>query len=117
MLDPTTMKRLAFIRYMYDYAMEQSRQPEPLREVSVLTFRDCSEWCLTLAAEHIGVKVPDNTSFMGHWHVINGKLTGEKMGNEDPMRRLVKARKDLKHDGTLPHVMTIEMVRSAATGF
>jgi hypothetical protein len=54
---------------------------------------------------------------MAYWNIINGKLTGEQMGHDAGMRRLVKARMDLKHGGILPHQMTIEMARATLTGF
>jgi hypothetical protein len=49
MLNESIMKRLAFIRHLYDVGMEQSRQPEPMCAASIMTFHDCGELFLQLS--------------------------------------------------------------------
>jgi len=56
MLDKSTIiKRLAFIKYLYKLAVDQSRRPEPLCSASILTFHDAVELFLQLASEHLDV--------------------------------------------------------------
>jgi hypothetical protein len=117
MPDETTMRRLGFIRHLYDLAMEQSRQPQPQCAASILTFHDCVEFWLQLAAEHVSVGAAKDTPFMAYWQRINDKLTSGQLGYDAEMRRLNTTRADFKHHGMFPGPMAIEMARAAVTGF
>jgi hypothetical protein len=55
MLPETTARRLAFVRYLYGVAVQQSRYPEPLYGTSILTFHDSIELFLQLASEYLNV--------------------------------------------------------------
>lgn len=116
MLDESTMRRLAFIRYLYVVGVEQSRGPEPLTAASVLTFHDSIELFLQLASEHlnVGTKSP---SFMEYWDVLETRLQGRSLAQRESMRRLNKSRIALKHHGTLPSNLDIEAFRASATNF
>jgi hypothetical protein len=50
-------RRLAFVRYLYDLAAEQSRKPEPMAMAAVLTWHDAVEMFLQIVAEHYQVSV------------------------------------------------------------
>jgi hypothetical protein len=43
MLEESIVRRLAFIKYLYAVAIEQSKRPEPLCSASILTFHDAIE--------------------------------------------------------------------------
>lgn len=116
MLTETTLQRLAFIRYLYTTAVEQSRQPEPLGAASILTFHDSIELFLQLASEHLntGDKKP---GFIDYWNLLEPKLPKGGLSQKESMRRLNKSRVALKHHGTLPSKMDIEAFRASATNF
>jgi hypothetical protein len=116
MFTETSMQRLAFIRYLYNIAIEQSRQPEPLGAASILTFHDSIELFLQLASEHmnVGAKSP---GFMDYWNLLEPKLTSGGLAQRESMRRLNKSRVALKHHGTLPSKLDIEAFRASATNF
>lgn len=42
-LDKAVTRRLAFIRYLFNRAVEQSKKSEPLSSVSLLMFHDAIE--------------------------------------------------------------------------
>lgn len=48
-------RRLAFIKYLYNMAVEQSMKPEPTCASSVLTFHDSIELFLEPASEHLDI--------------------------------------------------------------
>jgi len=117
MLDKSTIiKRLAFIKYLYKLAVDQSRRPEPLCSASILTFHDAIELFLQLVSEHLDVGKQQPT-FMGYWDLISQKLSNQELTQKESMRRLNRARVALKHHGTLPSTLDIEAFRASATNF
>lgn len=116
MLSEVLMRRLAFIRYLYKLGLEQSKQPEPLSSVSVLTFHDSAELFLQLAAEYRDKGKKDMT-FMGYWEVFEGKLDGGGLTQKESMRRLNTTRVAVKHYGNLPSKIDIEAHRATITNF
>lgn len=71
------MRRLALIRYLYNNGVQQSREPEPLGLVSILTFHDSIELFLQLAAERLNVSKP-GLSFMDYLRrVLSSKTLAE----------------------------------------
>ena len=66
------IRRLAFIKYLYEVGVEQSRKAEPFCQISILTLQDAIELFLGLASEFIGVeKLPKDIKFMQYWGLIN----------------------------------------------
>lgn len=116
MLTETTLQRLAFIRYLYNIAIEQSRQPEPLGAASILTFHDSIELFLQLASEHLNAG-NKKLGFIDYWDLLEPKLPKSGLSQKESMRRLNKSRVALKHHGTLPSKMDIEAFRASATNF
>ena len=110
------VKRLAFIKYLYKLAVDQSRKPEPLCSASILTFHDAIELFLQLASEHLDVG-KQQPSFIEYWDLISQKLPDQELTQKESMRRLNKARVALKHHGTLPSKLDIEAFRASATNF
>jgi hypothetical protein len=115
-LDETVLRRLAFIKYMFHVAVEQSYAPEPLSSISVLTFHDAIELFLQLASEcHDAGR--SYVRFMEYWELISGKLPEDELKQKESMRRLNKARVNLKHHGTRPSRLDIEAFRASAINF
>jgi hypothetical protein len=96
---PDLLRRLAFARYLYNLGADQSRQPEPLASVALLTFHDAAEMFLQIIAEHYDVtaKRPD---FLEYWSLLKTKNIDLPSGLA--MKRLNTARVSLKHAGILP---------------
>lgn len=110
------VKRLAFIRYLYKVGIEQSYQPEPLNAISLLSFHDAAELFLQMASEHLDV-TKDVQKFMEYWDAINRKMDSDQLAQKDSMRRLNKARVQLKHNGTAPSKLDLEAFRATITNF
>lgn len=115
-MDEVKTRRLAFIRYLYKIGVDQSNQPEPLNAVSLLSFHDAVELFLQVSAEHLNVNKTDN-EFMSYWDIINLKLKPNEITQKESMRRLNKARVQLKHNGTSPSKLDIESFRATTTSF
>ncbi|MEV6831226.1 hypothetical protein [Amycolatopsis sp. NPDC051102] len=62
-LDANVMRRLAFIRFLYDQSMDQVNQPEPLPATAILSFHDAVELFLRLSAEHLKQNLPSRVDF------------------------------------------------------
>lgn len=116
MFSESVMQRLAFIKYLYNTAVTQSKLPEPLGAASLLLFHDCIELFLRLSTEYLntGGRTP---AFMDYWDLIEGKLKGKKLEQKESMRRLNKLRVSLKHEGSLPSKMDITTFRENAKNF
>lgn len=115
-VDETILRRLAFIKYTYNVAVNQSQRPEPLCSTSILTFHDGIELFLQLSSEYLGVGRRE-VNFMEYWDLLARKLRGDGLTQKESMRRLNKARVALKHHGILPSKLDIEAFRASATNF
>lgn len=112
-----TVQRLAFIKYLFNVAVEQSWQPEPLAAASILTFHDSIELFLRLACEHLDVNIKNDITFLGYWEMLKPKLFGEGLTQKTAMSRLDASRGNLKHKGLLPTKQDIEVLRASAMNF
>lgn len=109
------LRRLAFIRYLFHVANEQSKQAEPLAAASVLAFHDSVELFMQLASEHLNVGKKE-VRFMEYFELV--KLpNGESLSDKESIRRLNNARVALKHDGILPSKFEIDALRASVTSF
>lgn len=105
-LDFQTARRLAFIRYLHLFGIQQARLPAPMDSVSILMLHDAVETFLGLAAEHL--ETPGSYDFEKYFPVINAKLAdGVVLTTQPGMKRLNKARVALKHHGALQDSTTI----------
>lgn len=113
-MTPTTLRRLALIKYMFEQGVAQSQQPSPLLVVALLHFQDAAELFLHLACEHHHVTVPKQTQFLDYWTLLVGV---GPVRQEPGMDRLNKARVAFKHHGNLPSDHDMEDFRVTATNF
>jgi hypothetical protein len=116
LLDESNTRRLALIRYMYNLAVLQSLQPEPLSCISVLIFHDSVELFLQLVSEP-AKKVKSHMSFMDYWDVLSKEEGGIELTQKVQMSRLNNARVAFKHYGTRPSNSDIESFRVYVTDF
>ena len=108
------LQRLALIRYLYNTGVRQSQQPEPLAGVSILTFHDSIELFLQLACERLSV-TRQSQSLMEYWDIL--QPLGLQVTQKESVRRLNRARVDLKHHGIVPSKLDIESFRGSVTSF
>jgi hypothetical protein len=116
-LDEATLRRLSFIRHMYQLGADQSRQPEPYSAVSVLTFHDAVELFLQLAAEQLNVPTKTNTGFMEYWGFLEPKVGGAGLSQKQAMERFNRARVGFKHAGNRPSKEDIVGYRVTVANF
>ncbi|MBD0675487.1 hypothetical protein [Streptomyces sp. CBMA156] len=113
-----TVQRLAFIRFLYQQGVEQSRQPQIMATTSVLSFHDAVELFLILCAEHLDVGVKTQINFADFWGKIGEKLPeGKELPSKKAMERMSKIRGHLKHSGVIPSADSIDQVRADVTTF
>ncbi len=72
--DLEILRRLSYVKYLFQVAIDQSNKPEPLGSFSILTFHDSVEMFLQLSAEYLGAKRTNDIRFIKYWEVINAKL-------------------------------------------
>ena len=114
-MEASTMKRLALVRHLFNVGIEQSHQAEPMNSVSLLSFHDAVELFLQLTTEHHGISKNDRT-FMAYWDAIAPKI-GEPLRQQESMKRMNRARSQLKHHGVLPAPTDVESFRESTEFF
>ena len=117
MLTAPTLEMLAFIRYLYNLAMEQSRQPEPTGTVSLLTFHDSVELFLDLACDQFGVPSKKTREFKDYWSALEPHLQGQSLSQKRSMERLNAARVNFKHHSIRLSSSDIENFRVNVSDF
>jgi hypothetical protein len=115
-MDEATVRRLAFAKYLYKLAVEQSRAPEPMNAAAVLMLHDAIEFFLQVASEYLNTGA-NQPNFIDYWEIIGRKLAPEALTQKEAMRRLNKSRVALKHHGTMPSQLDVESFRATATSF
>ena len=114
MIEHSLLRRLSFVRHLYNLGVDQSHGPEPLASVALLTLHDASEMFLQIAAEHHDVG-KNHIEFIDYWKLLEGK--GINLSHREPMRRLNKARVGMKHQGLTLAKSQIDGFRSTVTNF
>ncbi|MEU7946325.1 hypothetical protein AB0C50_16750 [Micromonospora taraxaci] len=115
-LSPDTIRRLAFIRYLHTLGAEQSRLPEPMSFACVLTLQDAVESFLILATDHLGAAA--SKTFDQYFEKLAPHLPdGVGIAVEQGMKRLNKARVNLKHYGFPPGTESVAMAVSDTATF
>ena len=110
-----TLRRLAFIRYLYRLGLTQVRAPEPLVGSAILMFHDAIELFLHLASEVLDVQ--SGRDFMDYFKSINDKLSPGQLAQQESIMRLNKSRVSLKHAGTFPSRLDLEDFETATGAF
>jgi hypothetical protein len=117
-LDPLTVQRLAFIRFLYEHGVGQANEPEPLSATAVLSLHDAVELFLRLAAEQLRVNLPTNVQFAEYWTKLQAGLPANtELPSKNAMDRMNRLRVALKHHGTIPSFSAIDQARGDVTTF
>ncbi|MCL5876733.1 MAG: hypothetical protein M1540_02855 [Candidatus Bathyarchaeota archaeon] len=106
------IRRLVFIKYLYDSGVDQSKKPAPFSWLSLLIFHDTVELFLVLIAEYLdqSEKALRELSFTKYWDIIDPLLKQHRKNSltqRISMERLNDARNAFKHRGTTPSDDTI----------
>lgn len=116
--DVTIMKRLGYIRLLYQQAVTQSHAPAPLNFSSVLAFHDVMEYFFVVAVAHLGN--PQGLDLRTPFSANVKKLRapdGNPLSGLDVVRRVGDVRNGFKHHGSIPGPDQVEEVRRDATMF
>lgn len=97
-VDEQSVKRLAFIRMLYEQGVAQAKQPMPMGASGILPLHDAVEMFLVLAGEVLNEPVDKNTKFLDFWR----KFKTVELSQGHAMQRLNNDRNDLKHAGGIP---------------
>lgn len=117
-VDGTTIKRLGFIKYLYNNGIKQSNMPAPMSSASILTFHDVIEQFLILSYEILGgSENTKNFAFMNYWDKIRDLPDGVEISLKGSVKRLKDARVNLKHNGHLINEIDIESHRVTTKNF
>jgi hypothetical protein len=104
----TLLGRLAFVRYVYELAVHQSRQAGRRQITSILTFHDAVEMALVLGLQHHDVQLRDQR-FLQYWSDL--ETAGVLLSQRSTMETLNRVRVNLKHHGITPAPTEIEAAR------
>ncbi len=114
-INPETIRRLAFIKYFFQFAREQSKYPSPQNYVSILMFHDSVELFMYLSAQFRDINIKTKTNFMEYWEKF--EQNGFELTHKADMNKLNEARKGFKHSGNLPNRDDIEYYRVITQSF
>jgi hypothetical protein len=112
-LSPNTIKRLAFIRFLYGQGLEQAVRPQPLAATALLSFHDAVEMFLLLATEHLRVNLDRNTTFDGYWTQVAAQASVQ-LPSRNAMRRMNNSRVNFKHHGSIPSATDLDQFRGTS---
>ncbi|MEU5147550.1 hypothetical protein AB0G42_10190 [Streptomyces yangpuensis] len=112
-LDEQSVKRLAYIRMLYEQGVAQAKQPMPMGASSLLSLHDSVEMFLVLSSDVLNEQVDKNTTFMDYWK----KIKSVQLSGAHGMRRLNDARNGLKHAGVMPSPEVVQQALSDAFAF
>lgn len=102
-LDEQSVKRLAYIRMLYEQGVAQAKQPMPMGASSLLSLHDSVEMFLVLSSDVLNAQVEKHTNFLDYWK----KIKGVQLSGAHGMRRLNDARNGLKHAGAMPSLEVV----------
>ena len=110
-MDELTTKRLAIIKQLYLQGINQSYDSEPMNGFCLLSFHDSVEMFMKLCAEQKNIKINRDVNF-GDYFIKIPDLQGNAT-----MNILNNKRVSLKHYGSLPSTIDVEISRANVTDF
>jgi hypothetical protein len=119
MTNQDIIRRLAYIKYLYQAGIEQSKQPDVTAYTSILSFHDSIDWFMNLACLKLGITDKDKKritgksmiALMDYFTIIPTLTLGSSVD------KINKRRNNLKHDFQIPAPVEIEECKSIATLF
>lgn len=111
MTQDTILKRLSYIKYLYNLGVEQSKQAEVISFSSILCFHDSIDFFVQLSAEYYGIKSTEKLFLMDYFNKISSLTMEASVG------KINKRRNNLKHNGQIPAKSEIEESKITTTLF
>lgn len=106
----TVIKGLGFVRYLYELALQQSRQPGFRSATTILTFHDAVEMFLVFCLQHCDVySAKKRYLFADYWTDL--AKVGINIAQQGTMESLSRARGNFKHHALMPPLNTVEDAR------
>ncbi|MFB7592421.1 hypothetical protein [Streptomyces sp. NPDC056169] len=112
-VDEQSVKRLAYIRMLYEQGVAQAKQPMPMGASSLLSLHDAVEMFLVLASDALSIPGDQRTDFLGYWKKLKEVALSQSLG----MRRLNDARNGLKHAGAIPSAEAVDQALTDTFAF
>ena len=107
------LKRLSIVKLLYKQGVEQSKQSEATSFFSILSFHDCVDMFLNIAAEHINVpKKANQKLYLRDYLTLIPNIIGDAS-----MLKLNDRRNNIKHNSVIPGRIEIEASRVNVTDF
>lgn len=110
-MDEVTAKRLAVVRHLYQQGVTLSHNGEPTNGLSVLPFHDSVEMFMKICADVQNVRIDRKTDFMDYFEKI------PNMKCKAQMDKLNNQRVGLKHHGTIPSTLDVDISRTNVAEF
>jgi hypothetical protein len=108
------LRRLSFIKYLYQMGAEQSGQPEPLCNSSILSLHDAIELYLQLACEDKNVSTDKKADFFDYFGALKSVAN---ISHQESMKRFNKTRVGIKHNGTMVSKSDVEYFKNICHSF
>lgn len=110
-MDEVTAKRLAVVRHLYQQGVRLSQTGEPTNGLSVLSFHDSVEMFMKICADAQNIRIDRKTNFMDYFEKV------PNMKCKAQMDKLNNQRVGLKHHGTIPSTLDVEISRTNVADF
>ncbi|MDX1959525.1 MAG: hypothetical protein SFU98_13180 [Leptospiraceae bacterium] len=109
------LRRLAFIKYLYQIGIEQSYKPEPLCNAAMLSFHDSMELFMYMACEHHNAQpAQKNAGLLDYFKALENTID---LTQKVSIERFNKTRVAIKHSGVMASRIDIESFRSVCVNF
>lgn len=108
------VKRLAFVRSLMFDAVRQLNQPEPFDAAALLSLHDALELFIGLFCNQLDLKPQDE--LMQQWEALRSHVE-EPLPYREDVRKLSRARAQLKHHGVFPSRLDLEWFRDVTERF
>lgn len=105
------IRRLSLVKSLYQIAVDQSKYPESLSFVSILTFHDALDMFMQLAAEKEGVPKKEKMFLVDFFQVLTNVTLGASV------KKINQRRNAIKHSGIIPAKTEIEETATVAKLF
>lgn len=116
-VSPDTMRRLAFVKYLFTLASQQAAANELTAAAAVMSLHDAVELFLVAASDQRNVPVSDKARFEDYWAPLAGAVGVQRLPAHTAMRRLNTARVAIKHKGVLPARAEIAAFQTTVASF
>lgn len=107
-LTPNHIKRLSFIKYLFQSAQEQAQYSEPLCYSAILNLHDSVELFLVLGCTLHSVGNLKNMGFMQYFDALHKKKGIGELSQKQTLQKLNAIRRELKHRGSFPNKLELE---------